>query len=76
MLRWDLSENVSKAMNYIADFIKRASSEISEEEISRFLKILTSALANKRKIMVAGAGRSGLVAKSFAMRLMQVITYL
>lgn len=72
MFRWDLSENVSKAMNYIADFIKKASSEISEEEISRFLKILTSALANKRKIMVAGAGRSGLVAKSFAMRLMHL----
>lgn len=72
MLRWDLSENVSKAMNYIANFIKKASGEINEEEVSRFLKILTAALANKRKIMVVGAGRSGLVAKSFAMRLMHL----
>jgi len=40
--------------------------------VTRFLKILTSALANKRKILVVGAGRSGLVGKAFAMRLMHL----
>ncbi len=67
-----MAESVSNAMAYIADYVKKASRDLDDKEVNRFLRILTSALANKRKIMVVGAGRSGLVAKSFAMRLMHL----
>ena len=61
-----------KAMVSIASYVEKVSNEIDKESVTRFLKILTSALANKRKILVVGAGRSGLVGKAFAMRLMHL----
>ena len=67
-----MAEDVKRSMISIAEYIQRAASEIDPESVNRFLKILTAALANKRKILVVGAGRSGLVAKAFAMRLMHL----
>jgi len=67
-----VSEDVVKAMVSIASYVEKVSNEIDNESVTRFLKILTSALANKRKILVVGAGRSGLVGKAFAMRLMHL----
>jgi len=67
-----VSEDVVKAMVSIASYVEKVSNEIDKESVTRFLKILTSALANKRKILVVGAGRSGLVGKAFAMRLMHL----
>lgn len=67
-----MSEDVVKAMVSIASYVEKVSNEIDKESVTRFLKILTSALANKRKILVVGAGRSGLVGKAFAMRLMHL----
>jgi len=67
-----VSEDVVKAMVSIASYVEKVSNEIDKESVARFLKILTSALANKRKILVVGAGRSGLVGKAFAMRLMHL----
>ncbi|MEZ0345122.1 MAG: 6-phospho-3-hexuloisomerase [Infirmifilum sp.] len=67
-----MSEDVRKAMESIAEFVTQASKQIDSDMTTRFLKILTSALANKNKILVVGAGRSGLVAKAFAMRLMHL----
>ncbi len=67
-----MAEDVKRFMVTIAEHILRAANEIDPESVNRFLKILTAALANKRKILVVGAGRSGLVAKAFAMRLMHL----
>ncbi|PLJ77099.1 6-phospho-3-hexuloisomerase [Infirmifilum sp. SLHALR2] len=67
-----MAEDVKKAMSSIAEYIAKAASEIDGEMTNRFLKLLTSALANKNKILVVGAGRSGLVARAFAMRLMHL----
>jgi len=67
-----VAEDVKKAMSSIAEYIAKAANEIDGEMTNRFLKLLTSALANKNKILVVGAGRSGLVARAFAMRLMHL----
>lgn len=67
-----MAEDVKKSMVNIAEYIRRVADEIETETVNRFLKVLTAALANKRKILVVGAGRSGLVAKAFAMRLMHL----
>jgi len=67
-----VAEDVKKAMSSIAEYIAKAANEIDGETTNRFLKLLTSALANKNKILVVGAGRSGLVARAFAMRLMHL----
>ena len=48
--------------------IKKIADSISDEEITRFLDEILKA----RRIYVMGAGRSGLVAKAFAMRLMHL----
>uniref|UniRef100_A0A7C4BA83 6-phospho-3-hexuloisomerase n=1 Tax=Thermofilum pendens TaxID=2269 RepID=A0A7C4BA83_THEPE len=67
-----MAEDVKKCMVSLAEYISKIAEEIDSESVNRFLKILTAALANKRKILVVGAGRSGLVAKAFAMRLMHL----
>jgi 6-phospho-3-hexuloisomerase len=67
-----MAEDVRKCMVNLAEYITKIAEEIDPESVNRFLKILTAALANKRKILVVGAGRSGLVAKAFAMRLMHL----
>jgi hexulose-6-phosphate isomerase (EC 5.-.-.-) len=67
-----MAEDVKKCMVSLAEYISKIADEIDPESVNRFLKILTAALANKRKILVVGAGRSGLVARAFAMRLMHL----
>lgn len=67
-----MAEDVRRAMSSIAEYIAKVANEIDPEMTVRFLKLLTSALANKNKILVVGAGRSGLVARAFAMRLMHL----
>lgn len=61
----------------IAKYLLRKISEnidngVKEEQLEEFVKTLTEAYKNKRVVGVVGAGRSGLVAKSFAMRLMHL----
>ncbi|RLE84813.1 MAG: 6-phospho-3-hexuloisomerase [Thermoprotei archaeon] len=45
---------------------------LDKSSVEKMVEILINARRNHRKIMVVGAGRSGLVAKSFAMRLMHL----
>ncbi|MEM3736926.1 MAG: 6-phospho-3-hexuloisomerase [Candidatus Bathyarchaeia archaeon] len=45
---------------------------IDRSQIAKLIDILLEAKDNERKVMVLGAGRSGLVARSFAMRLMHL----
>ena len=56
------------AMREIARLVGEASTKLDKEQVDTFLKTL---LETKR-VFVMGAGRSGLVAKAFAMRLMQL----
>lgn len=55
-------------MRLMASRIDAIACHISDEEVSRFIKELIRA----KRVYVMGAGRSGLVAKAFAMRLMHL----
>ncbi|HWQ66588.1 MAG TPA: 6-phospho-3-hexuloisomerase [Methanospirillum sp.] len=59
---------VQDMMRLMASRIDTIGSHISDEEVSRFIAELLDA----KRIYVMGAGRSGLVAKAFAMRLMHL----
>ncbi len=59
---------VQDMMRLMSSKIKKIADSISDEEITRFLDEILKA----KRIYVMGAGRSGLVAKAFAMRLMHL----
>lgn len=59
---------VREAMKLMAAKIEGIAEKISEEEIRKFIE----EILNAERIYVIGAGRSGLVAKAFAMRLMHL----
>ncbi|MDR2966348.1 MAG: 6-phospho-3-hexuloisomerase [Methanobacteriaceae archaeon] len=56
------------AINEILKNIKSASEHIDEDVITKFMDILT----DSNNVFVIGAGRSGLAAKAFAMRLVHL----
>jgi 6-phospho-3-hexuloisomerase len=60
--------SVQEMMRLMASKIRSTADLLSDEEVERFLK----EILKSRRIYVLGAGRSGLVAKSFAMRLMHL----
>ncbi len=67
------AENALNAMGEIARFIEEASSIIDKEEVSSFIDLLAEVYGDhRRKVLVMGAGRSGLVGKAFAMRLLHL----
>ncbi|MCE4608979.1 MAG: 6-phospho-3-hexuloisomerase [Desulfurococcales archaeon] len=60
-------------MQEIAKFISDASKIIDPGQVEKFLDVLVEAYASpKRKVLVMGAGRSGLVGRAFAMRLLHM----
>lgn len=59
---------VQDMMQLMASRIDAIADHISDQEVSAFI----SELLNAKRIYVMGAGRSGLVAKAFAMRLMHL----
>lgn len=59
------------AVEEILDYAEEALHRLSEEEVEAFVEKLLSA-RNDKKVLIAGAGRTGLVAKAFAMRLMHL----
>ena len=61
-------EEVHKAMHIITDHIENVSDRLKEEEVNKLVKTIL----NSDRVFVAGAGRSGLIAKAFAMRLMHL----
>lgn len=61
-----------KAMIEIADYVLKAVELINDEEKERMIEELLKTKKEGRKIFVMGAGRSGLVAKAFAMRLLHL----
>ncbi|MCC6010965.1 MAG: 6-phospho-3-hexuloisomerase [Desulfurococcaceae archaeon] len=56
----------------ILDFIYRAIELISDSEKEAFINTLLEARKDNKRIFVAGAGRSGLVARAFALRLLHL----
>ncbi|MCD6196833.1 MAG: 6-phospho-3-hexuloisomerase [Staphylothermus sp.] len=60
------------AMIEIATFIMRSIEIISEEEKNKMIETLVDAYNRGAHILVMGAGRSGLVGKAFAMRLLHL----
>ena len=61
-------EYMISAIEAILDNIHDAEEYLNEEDIANFIEIITTA----DNIFVTGAGRSGLAAKAFAMRLMHL----
>lgn len=55
-------------MNIITEHAKGVSEELNEREVNELVKTIL----NSDRVFVAGAGRSGLIAKAFAMRLMHL----
>ena len=62
------SHRVQEMMQLMASKIRSIATTISDDDVEKFLAELLQA----RRIYVIGAGRSGLVAKAFAMRLMHM----
>ncbi len=56
------------SINAILENIRDAEDYLVEEDVAKFIEIITTA----ENIFVTGAGRSGLAAKAFAMRLMHL----
>ncbi len=59
---------VQEMMYLMVERIRSVTNSLSEEEVENFLKEILSA----DRVFIMGAGRSGLVAKAFAMRLMHL----
>nr|WP_292320538.1 6-phospho-3-hexuloisomerase [Caldisphaera sp.] len=60
------------AMKEIANFVIKAAEVIDVKEIDNLVNMLIEAYNKKSKVLVMGAGRSGLVGKAFAMRLLHM----
>jgi len=61
-----------RAMREIAEFAAKASRLINASQIDRMTEVLVDLYHRKGKVLVMGAGRSGLVGKAFAMRLLHL----
>ncbi len=59
------------AVEEILDYARESLHKLSEEEVEAFVERLLNARDSK-KILIAGAGRTGLMGKAFAMRLMHL----
>jgi len=59
-------------MKEIASFILKVAEHLDKYQVEKLIQYLIEARNREGKILVVGAGRSGLVAKAFAMRLMHL----
>jgi 6-phospho-3-hexuloisomerase len=59
---------VQEMMHLMTERLRRITDSLSDDEIENFI----NEILNSERIFVMGAGRSGLVAKAFAMRLMHL----
>ncbi|MGA7076197.1 MAG: 6-phospho-3-hexuloisomerase [Halobacteriota archaeon] len=65
-------EHVKSAMKVIAANVQTIADEMDYAEVNSLVSDILSAHQNKKRVFVMGAGRSGLVVKGFAMRLMHL----
>jgi len=61
-----------EAMLEIVNFVSRAIDYISDKEKERMIEELVDAYKRRARVLVMGAGRSGLVGRAFAMRLLHM----
>ncbi|MGC9011621.1 6-phospho-3-hexuloisomerase [Thermogladius sp.] len=61
-----------RAMLEIIDFVTKSIDVISDQDKDRLIETLVDAYRRGSKVFVTGAGRSGLVIKAFALRLMHL----
>jgi 6-phospho 3-hexuloisomerase len=66
------TEAIFSTMELISSQIKETASSISKESVDLMLTLLMLCKENGNCIFVAGAGRSGLMGRAFAMRLMHL----
>jgi len=59
---------INEYVNIVLDELESSTKQISDDEAETFVQMITAS----SKVFVAGAGRSGLMAKSFAMRMMHM----
>jgi 6-phospho-3-hexuloisomerase len=72
-IRWGFNlEYEYEAMKEIAAFIERSIEELDRREVEKFSEKLVEIYRKGAKVLVMGAGRSGLVGRAFAMRLMHM----
>lgn len=64
-LKW-----LKRAANEIVECIRTSIEELDVEEVEKFIKLLLK--AKHKKIFILGMGRSGFVARAFALRLMNL----
>jgi 6-phospho-3-hexuloisomerase len=63
---------VKRFMQEIANYVLYASKIIKDEQVNAIIEMLLENLKCDNKILVVGAGRSGLAGRAFAMRLMHL----
>lgn len=63
---------VIRAMREISYFILKSTETLDVSQIESLIDLLHKAYIEKRKVLVMGAGRSGLVGRAFAMRLLHL----
>ncbi len=61
-------EEVAKAMKIITNHAGKVSEKLEQNEVDKLVRTIL----NSERVFVAGAGRSGLISKAFAMRLMHL----
>ena|SRR3990167_1679419 len=61
-------EIMSEHMNFVSDYIKTISKKLDTKNVNK----LINEIINTKRIFLMGAGRSGLEARAFAMRLMHL----
>ncbi len=58
-----------RAFLQIANFVMGSLSVLKKNQVEAFIKVLEEAYKENKRVLVMGAGRSGLVGRAFAMRL-------
>ncbi|MEX2704122.1 MAG: 6-phospho-3-hexuloisomerase [Candidatus Freyrarchaeum guaymaensis] len=72
MCALDELRTLKKAMIEISGNISNAVNAIDDTQVDQLVELLIDGLKSNRRIFVVGAGRSGLVVRAFAMRLMHL----
>lgn len=63
---------VKRFMQEMAYYVLYAAKIVKDDDIEKAIDMILDSLNDSKKILVVGAGRSGLAAKAFAMRLMHL----
>lgn len=68
----DKEKYIVDTMRGVASYILKAIEHIRDDEVEEMIRVLLAARNQRKKILIIGAGRSGLIGKAFAVRLMHL----